>query len=70
MPVRWSQEEEQRQAGAATEQGMDSISAQEGPSVVVRGVADSRIRVTTAPGQDGRAIHDQVAPSNQVDAYR
>jgi hypothetical protein len=37
--------------------------------MVMRGMADSRIWITTAPGQDGGTIHDQVTPANQSGAY-
>ena len=66
MAVGTGKQEEQRQTRATAQQGVDAIAAQEGTGVVVRGMADRRIRVAAAPGQDRRAIHDEVPSANEA----
>ncbi len=70
MAVGGGEEEEQGQAGAATEQCMDTIAQQECPSVVVRRMPQRRIRVTAAPGQDGGAVDDEIAPADEAAVER
>ena len=66
MPIGWPDQEEQWQPGAATEQGMHPIAAQERTRMVGRSMAHSGIRIASAPRQDGSTINDQIAGSYQA----
>jgi hypothetical protein len=57
---------QQGQARAATEQGVDAIAPQQRAGVVVRGVADGRVGVAPPPGQDRGAVDDEVAPTDEA----
>jgi len=63
-----SQAEEERQAGATAEQGMDTVAAQESGGMMGGGVAVLRIGVGAAPGLDRRAVDDQVACADDAAA--
>jgi len=69
MAVGRGDQEMHRQAGAATEQGMDAIATQEGVGMVRRSVTGGRIGVRSAPDQDGSAIDDQIAGSDEPSTY-
>src|SRR5260221_14571618 len=49
---------QQRQAGATTEQGMQTVATQERTGMMGWGMADSRVGIGPPPGQDRRAVHD------------
>ena len=65
MDVGWGEQKEEREAGAATEQGMHAIAAEEWARMLSRGMADSSIGVGPSPGQDRRTIDNQIACANQ-----
>ena len=48
---------------------MDVIAPQQRPSVMVQGVAQRSIGIAAAPGQDRRAVHDEVASAEQAQAF-
>src|SRR5512135_8960 len=68
VPMGWPDQKEQWQAAAATEQGMHPIAAQEGTGMGSRGMTEGRLRIASAPRQDGGAINDQIASSYQTTA--
>src|SRR5258706_15037309 len=70
MAVGGREEEEQGQARAAAQERVDAIAPQQGACMMVWGVADGRIRVAAAPGQDGGAIEDEVAPVDEASVQR
>jgi hypothetical protein len=57
--------EEQRQAGPATEQGVDAIAPQERTGMGGGRVAQRRIGIGPAPSQDRGAVDDEVTPARQ-----
>ena len=63
MDVGWREQTEQRQAGPTTEQGMQPVAQQEGTAMVGRRMAEGGVGIGPAPGQDGGAVDDEVAPT-------
>jgi len=53
--------EEEGQARAAAEQGVDTVAAQEGGGMMGGGVAVLGVGIGAAPGLDRGAVDDQVA---------
>ena len=45
---------------------MDAIAAQERLWMVSRGMAEGGVRIGAAPGEDGCAVDDEIARSNQA----
>lgn len=70
MAVGGGEEEEQGQARAAAEQGVDAIPSQEGAGMMVRRMPERGIRVAAPPSQNRGAIDDQVAPADEVPMQR
>ena len=68
MHVGAGEQKEERQALAATEQGMHAIAAQERAWMLSRGMTDRRIWVGPSPRQNGGAIDNQTACPNQPTA--
>src|SRR5439155_26827273 len=66
MHIGRREQKEERQAGAATEQGMHAIATQEGSWMVGRGMTNGGIGISSAPSQDGSAIDDQITCPNQT----
>jgi len=66
MAVRWEEREMHGQAGAAAQQGMDPITAQQWAGMVCRSVTASGIGIGSAPGQDGSTIDNQITRSDQT----
>ncbi len=65
MDIGAREQKEERQAGTAAEQRMDTIAVQERTGMLSRRMADGRIWVSAAPGEDGSTIYDQIARTNQ-----
>ena len=59
MGIGGPEQEMDGQAGAATEQGMHPIAAQERTGMVSRSVAHRGIGILSAPGQDGSTIDEK-----------
>lgn len=57
--------EDEWQAGAATHKRMQAVAAQQRSGMVGRGMADGGVGIGPAPGQEGRALHDPIAPVGQ-----
>ena len=68
MAVGRGEQKEDGQAGAATEQGMHPIAAQERTRMLSRRMADGSIRVGASPGQNGSTVDHQIACPNQPTA--
>lgn len=66
MHVGWGEQKEERQTGTPTQQGVHAIAAQEWARMLGWGMADRRIRISSAPGEDGRAVDDQIASPDQL----
>src|SRR5438093_2178 len=69
MLVGWREQKEKRQARAAAEQGMHAIAAQKGTGMLSGSMTEGRIRVSPSPGQDGRAIDDQITRPDEPTAH-
>src|SRR5512135_557928 len=69
MAVGWPDQEMHRQAGAAAEQGMHPVAAQERTRMVSGSVTEGGIWIGSTPSQDGSAIDDQIAGSYQTAAH-
>jgi hypothetical protein len=70
MAIGRGEEEEQRQARAATEERVDPVAQEQCAGMMVRGMTDRGIRVGPAPGQDRRAVHDEVASAHEAQVQR
>ena len=57
------------QAGAAAEQGMHAIAAQQWAGMVCGSVAGGGVGILSAPGQDGSTIDNQIASPDQMAAH-
>ncbi len=62
------QQKEQGQARTSAEQGMDAIATEQCTRMVRRGMSHLRIGVTPPPGEDGRAIDDQITGADESTA--
>jgi hypothetical protein len=60
MGIGWPDQEVHGQAGAATEQRMHALAPQERTQMVSRSVPQGRIRIGSAPRQDGSTLNDQI----------
>lgn len=60
MRVGGREEEQQRHAGAATQQRVGAIATQQRAEMVVRSMPDGGIGVRASPGQDRCTIDDEV----------
>ena len=70
MGIGGPEQEVDGQAGAATEQGVDAIAAQQGTRMVCGSVTGGRIGIGSAPGQDGSTVDNQIARSHQTTPHR
>jgi hypothetical protein len=61
MHISWREQKEERQTGTTAKQCMDTIAAQERAGMLSGGMTEGRIRVGSAPSEDGSAIDDQIA---------
>jgi len=70
MGIGGPEQEMDGQAGAATEQGMHPIAAQEWTGMVSRSVAHHGIGIRSAPGQDGSTIDEETRALRSVGSAR
>ena len=66
MAIGGGQAKEEGQAGAAAEQGMDTVAVQEGGGMMSGGVTMVGIGISAAPGHDRGAVDDQVARAHDA----
>jgi hypothetical protein len=67
MDVGGRQEKQERQASPPAEQRMQPIGTQQRAEMVGGGMAEGGVGVGPTPGQDGRALNDEVAPAGEPD---
>jgi hypothetical protein len=65
MDVGRREQEEQGEPGAATEQRMDPVAAQQWTGVMRWRMANGGVRIAVAPGEDRRAIQDEIAGADE-----
>jgi hypothetical protein len=65
MDVGRRQKKKEWQTGATADQRMNTIATQEWAGVLCGSVTKSGIRISTAPGEDGNAIDDEIASPNE-----
>src|SRR5437763_14274552 len=65
MKVGWREQKEERQARATTEQGMHPIAQQKRTGMLSGSMTKGRIRVGATPCENGGAIDDQIASTDE-----
>jgi hypothetical protein len=70
MHVGGREQEQERQARAATEQGVNPVATQERARMVMGSMPDCRVWVAASPGKERRTIDDDIAPADETGMAR